>query len=168
MIISVNPSLPPPILQTYINQYFKDFQQNFFKDFTTFKPQNLYRNKNGYYYLNKKINNKVVKISLKTKDLQQAIFKKDQILKDLLNRNLSLNITINKDKNDTIEDMEDFEERLKEFLSKEKKVKKQEIKTPTNTKKLKETFEEFLDYKLKVDKVSVSSLKNYKSSLNYL
>jgi len=128
----------------------------------------LYRNKNGYYYLNKKINNKVVKISLKTKDLQQAIFKKDQILKDLLNRNLSLNITINKDKNDTIEDMEDFEERLKEFLSKEKKVKKQEIKTPTNTKKLKETFEEFLDYKLKVDKVSVSSLKNYKSSLNYL
>ena len=128
----------------------------------------MYRNKNGYYYLNKKIKGKVVKISLKTKDLQESIFRKEQVLKDLLNRNLSLNITINKDKNDSVEDIENFEERLKEFLSKEKKVKKQEIKTPTTTKKLIECFNEFLDYKLKVDKVSVSSLKNYKSSLNYL
>ena len=84
------PPCPPEPLQTYINQYFKDFQENFFKDFTTFfttskHTKNLYRNKNGYYYLNKKIKGKVVKISLKTKDLQESIFRKEQILKDLLN-----------------------------------------------------------------------------------
>ena len=52
------PLCPPPSLETYINQYFKDFQENFFKNLTTFLTtpkltKNLYKNKNGYYYLNK-------------------------------------------------------------------------------------------------------------------
>ena len=67
---------------------------------------------------------------------------------------------IKKDNGDNDEELESLEQKLKELLAKEKKVKKLEIKTPLTSKSLSESFDEFLDYKQSIEKVSVGSLNH--------
>jgi len=159
---------------------YKNLIDQFYHLFTTYSDtiniKNLYKNPNGYFYVNKKINGKVVKISTRTKDIFIAISKKEQILKggnmfdidDLKKPKLAFIGGYKKQRGDTDEDVAAEEQALREFLASRNKIKKTEIKSNENTKSIKLAYKEFLDHKKNVEKVQVGTFKRYITAHKYL
>lgn len=144
------------------------------------------------YYLCIKIKNKVVKYSLKTKDVEFAKYLRNLIIKKLkallkMNRNdfinamlndkyaITYSIDVKPDPNDP-QETEEMAEKIAKQLAKKYNlnienetptIKKDEIEK-INYSNIENYFNEFLNQKIKVEKRGISTEKAYIASFNYL
>ena len=144
------------------------------------------------YYLCIKIKNKVVKYSLKTKDVEFAKYLRNLIIKKLkallkMNRNdfinamlndkyaITYSIDVKPDPNDP-QETEEIAEKIAKQLAKKYNlnienetptIKKDEIEK-INYSNIENYFNEFLNQKIKIEKRGISTEKAYIASFNYL
>ncbi|MCT7569466.1 hypothetical protein [Aliarcobacter butzleri] len=136
---------------------------------------------NDYYYFCKRINNKIVKKSLKTKNLNYAVVLKNKILENLEKEEdkmgffeeelrSSYQVFLRTQDGDDPQNIKEINKEIQEVINKHSnKFNKLEIiKEDIKTKTIEEGFIEFVKHKEEVDKLSKSSLDKYKNHYNFL
>jgi len=140
----------------------------------------LVKIKNIYYFCFR-FKKRIIKISLKCKELYKSNILKIQIIKRLklykdfknmfnTNDNLTVNTFINKDEDP--QKVKEIEDKILKLLTEEKKkgnIENIDFNTQNITQKtITEAFEEVIEHKKKVEKLTDTSIGKYRTALKYL
>ncbi|MDC7244068.1 MAG: tyrosine-type recombinase/integrase [Sphaerochaetaceae bacterium] len=136
----------------------------------------------NYYYFCFRCENRIIKVSLNTTNIQKANILKLQLIRSLnmsdeiskkfkiQNGNFGVNTFTDEGEDPkVIKELNDKILNLITEYKKEDKIKKVEFNNENITEKtIKEAFDEYLDYKINVDKIKSSSVKKYNTNYKYL
>jgi len=153
----------------------KQKQQSY--DYLTINTKYLIKIKEIYYFCFR-FKNRIVKYSLRCKDLYKSNIIKIKLIErlkmhdkfDMLKSGFSMNTFIDKDEDP--KKVKEIEEKILNLLAEEKKkgnINKVEMNSHSiDERTIIEAFDELIDHKENVDKLTGASLGKYKTSLRYI
>ena len=175
-----------PLLKDFLNYFSQNISEmeTFWKqkqqsnNYLETNTKYLLKNKEIYYFCFR-FKQRIIKISLKCKELYHSNILKLEIIKrlkmnkqfnNMFNDNLSVNTNISKDEDP--QKVKEIEEKILKLLNEEKKqgnIKNIEFNSQNLIEKtIVEGFEDFLTHKIDVEKIGKKSVSKYRTSLKYI